>query len=83
MITSANVITTDASLVGSHFLTSEDGEEVLTKIELDTSGDVSLKMLTSSFKVLIVFISTANDQNLDVRVDIHQTLLTSSTILKR
>ena len=45
MITSANVITTDASLVGSHFLTSEDGEQVLTKIELDSSGDVSLKII--------------------------------------
>ena len=37
-----NVITTDASLVGSHFLTTEDGEQVLTKIELDSSGDVRI-----------------------------------------
>jgi hypothetical protein len=37
------VITSDESLVGAHFLTSEDGEQVLTKIELDPGGDVSLK----------------------------------------
>ena len=41
VITSGNVITTDTSLVGSHFLTSDDGEQVLTKIELDPTGDVS------------------------------------------
>jgi hypothetical protein len=40
-MTTGNVMTTDASLVGSHFLTSDDGEHVLAKIELDQTGDVS------------------------------------------